>query len=123
MEVLASNANLRLMPFRMSTLGNGLVIAGAIVGVATVALVATGTEITLTPAMIQLLVYKGLAAAAIGLIVAGSWLGRRGRQQEREAGHASATTAELAAGVSLPYNEGSSANVPIRDKVEVPHSK
>jgi hypothetical protein len=103
----------------MSTLGNGLVIAGAIVGVATVALVATGTEITLTPAMIQLLIYKGLGAAAVGLIIVGSWVGRRGRQQERDTRHASATKAELPAGISLPYNDGSNANVPIRDKVEL----
>ena len=118
-----SSANLRFMPFRMSALGNGLVIAGALVGVATVAVVATGTEITLTPAMIQLLVYKGLAAAAVGLIVVGSWVGRRGRQQERDAKAASATKAELAAGVSLPYNDGSNVNSPIRDRVERPDSK
>lgn len=68
----------------MSALGNGLVVAGAVVGVATVAAVAGGYEIVLTPAMVHLLVYKGLAAAAVGLIVAGSWLGRRGRQQESQ---------------------------------------
>jgi hypothetical protein len=68
----------------MSAVGNSLVVAGAAVGVATVAAVASGYEIVLTPAMVHLLVYKTLAAAAVGLIVVGSWLGRRGRQQESQ---------------------------------------
>ena len=87
------------MAMRMSSLGNGLVIAGGAVGVATVAAVATGTEIVLTPAMVQLLIYKGLAAAAIGLIVAGSWLGRRGRQLDRSAKEANTGTRELEPGM------------------------
>lgn len=98
------------MPLRMSALGNGLVIAGALVGVATVAVVATGTEIMLTPAMIQLLVYKGLAAVAVGIIIVGSWVGRRGRQQERDANHAGTAKAELSAGdLPMPHHYKSAA--------------
>lgn len=63
-------------------MGNALVLAGGAVGVAAVVGLATGFKVVLTPEMVDLLVYKGLAAAAVGLIVVGSWLGRRGRQQE-----------------------------------------
>ncbi len=84
---------------RLSTVGNGLVIAGGAVGVATVTAIATGTEIVLTPAMVQLLIYKGLAAAAIGLIVVGSWLGRRGRQLDQAAMDEAPDTPELEAGI------------------------
>ena len=86
------------MSMRLSTLGNGLVIAGGAVGVATVAAIATGTEIVLTPAMVQLLIYKGLAAAAVGLIIVGSWLGRRGRQHDQTAVKAATNSPELEAG-------------------------
>ena len=84
---------------RLSTLGNGLVIAGGAVAVATVTAIATGTEIVLTPAMVQLIIYKGLAAAAIGLIIAGSWIGRRGRQLEQAARSDAPDTPELEAGI------------------------
>jgi len=94
-----ATAYISFMPLRMSSLGNGLVIAGGAVGVATVAAIATGTEIVLTPAMVQLLIYKGLAAAAIGLIVVGSWLGRRGRQHDQSAKDANARTRELEPGM------------------------
>lgn len=67
----------------MSVVGDALVGAGSIVAVATVVAVATGYNIDLTPAMVHLLVYKGLAAAAMGLIVAGSWIGRHNRQEMR----------------------------------------
>lgn len=67
---------------RLSRLGNVLVFAGAGVGVATAAGIASGYEIALSPAMTQLIIYKGFAAAAVGLILAGSWMARRGRQQE-----------------------------------------
>jgi len=70
------------MSKRMSAVGNALVLAGGAVGVAAVVGLATDFKVVLTPEMVQLLVYKGLAAAAVGLIVVGSWLGRRGRQQE-----------------------------------------
>ena len=72
------------MSTRMSAVGNALVLAGGAVGVAAVIGLATGFKIVLTPEMVHLLVYKGLAAAAVGLIVMGSWLGRRGRQQESQ---------------------------------------
>jgi len=87
------------MAMRLSTLGNGLVIAGGAVAVATVTAIATGTEIVLTPAMVQLIIYKGLAAAAIGLIIAGSWIGRRGRQLEQAARSDAPDTPELEAGI------------------------
>ena len=93
------------MTLRLSTLGNVFVVAGSVVGVATVAAVATGAEITLTPAMIQLLIYKGLAAMALGLIVVGSWLGRRGRQHEREETATRPPTAELSSPTSLPFGD------------------
>jgi hypothetical protein len=83
----------------MSAVGNGLVVAGAAVGVATVAAVASGYEIVLTPAMVHLLVYKALAAAAVGLIVVGSWLGRRGRQQESQTKTADNDSALLTPGI------------------------
>ena len=90
------------MSTRMSALGNGLVIAGAAVAVATVGASAAGYEIVLTPAMVHLLTYKALAAAAVGLIVVGSWLGRRGRQQESET---KAADALLTSGSERPYED------------------
>ena len=65
------------------SLGNVLLTAGAAVGAVTVLAVATGYEIVLSPAMMQLVVYKGFAAAAIGLMVVGAWIGRRSRLRER----------------------------------------
>ena len=62
-----------------------LVAAGAVVGVATVASIATGYEIQLTPHMIQLLTYKAFGAAAIGLIIVGTWIGRGGSAKHRDA--------------------------------------
>ncbi len=92
------------MSTRMSAVGNGLVVAGAAVGAVTVAAVASGYEIVLTPAMVHLLVYKALAAAAVGLIVAGSWLGRRGRQQESQTQAADTESALLTPGIpSFPH--------------------
>jgi hypothetical protein len=91
----------------MSAVGNGLVVAGAAVGVATVAAVASGYEIVLTPAMVHLLVYKAIAAAAVGLIVVGSWLGRRGRQQESQTKAADNDSALLTPGLPpLPHERG-----------------
>ena len=109
------------MSFRLSALGNALVVGGALVGAATVAAVATGAEINLSPAMIQLLIYKGLAVASIGLIVAGSWVGRRGRQQERDS-IAGMKRAELAVGASAPYNDNSAVSGPVQEKVNVRNS-
>lgn len=110
------------MPIRTSALGNVLVIAGGLVGAATVAAVATGIEITLTPAMIHLLVYKGLAAAAVGLIVAGSWVGRRGRQQEQDTRRSDTIRAELVPGVSPSFNDNKNAKSGAPDKVKLPDS-
>jgi hypothetical protein len=80
------------MSNRLSAVGNALVLAGGAVGVAAVVGLATGFKVVLTPEMVDLLVYKGLAAAAIGLIVVGSWLGRRGRQQESQTREADVLT-------------------------------
>ena len=68
------------MSRRVSALGNGLVALGAVVGVATVGAIGMGYQIDLTPAMTHLLVFKGLGAAAAGLIFAGSWIARGGRR-------------------------------------------
>jgi hypothetical protein len=68
----------------MRRVGNVLVAAGAVIGVATVTAIATGYEIQLTPEMIQLLTYKAFGAAAIGLIIAGTWLGRGGTERHRD---------------------------------------
>jgi len=106
---------------RMSSLGNGLVIAGGAVGVATVAAVATGTEIVLTPAMVQLLIYKGLAAAAIGLIVVGSWLGRRGRQHDQSAKGPTAGTRELEPGVPPLQHTARKSSEPVVNTVRETH--
>jgi hypothetical protein len=92
------------MALRMSSVGHGLVIAGGAIGMATVTAIATGTDIVLTPAMVQLLIFKGLAAAAVGLIVVGSWLGRRGPQHDQAAMTAASATRELEAG-SPPLQE------------------
>lgn len=95
------------MSTRMSAVGNGLVVAGAAVGVATVAAIASGYEIVLTPAMVHLLVYKAIAAAAVGLIVVGSWLGRRGRQQESQTRAADKDSALLTPGIPpFPHEPG-----------------
>ena len=63
-----------------------MVSAGAGVGIATVTAIATGHEIRLTPEMIQLLTYKALGAASIGLIIAGSWIGRGGSRRSSDPG-------------------------------------
>lgn len=68
------------MSRRLSYLGNGLVATGALVGAGTVAALAMGYDITLSPAMIHLLAFKGLGAMAAGLIIAGSWIGRKAKQ-------------------------------------------
>ena len=94
------------MAIRIASLGNGLVIAGGAIGVATVAAIATGTEIVLTPAMVQLIIYKGLAAAAVGLIIVGSWLGRRGRQRDQAVNVAPSDPPELEAGLP-PFHQSS----------------
>jgi len=101
------------MAMRMSSLGNALVIAGATVGVATVAAIATGTEIVLTPAMVQLLIYKGLGAMAIGLIVAGSWLGRKGRQHDPSARGADAGARELEPGMPPLQHTARNSSEPV----------
>lgn len=93
---------------RMSALGNGLVTAGSVVGVAAVTAIGMGYEIVLTPAVTQLVIYKGIAAAVVGLIVVGSWLGRRGRQEEREKKSADADTAALAPGIPPSFSNGTS---------------
>ncbi len=72
------------MQTRTVLLGNVFVAAGAIVGIATVTAIATGYEIVLSPEMIRILIYKALAAAALGLMVVGTWIGRRGRRKEQE---------------------------------------
>jgi hypothetical protein len=71
---------------RIKTIGNLLVTAGALLGVATVAAIAAGIEIRLTPEMIQLLTYKALGAAAIGLIIVGTWIGRGGTKRNSDPG-------------------------------------
>jgi hypothetical protein len=73
------------MRTRITILGNVLVGAGAAIGVATVAAIATGYQIRLTPEMIQLLTYKALGAAAIGLMIAGTWIGRGGSKKNSDA--------------------------------------
>jgi hypothetical protein len=105
------------MSIRLSTVGNGLVIAGGAVGVATVAAIATGTEIALTPAMVQLLIFKGLAAAAVGLIVVGSWLGRRGRQREESAEGGDAVKRELEPGMPPLHDSANKASDPAANTV------
>ena len=77
------------MRTRIKTVGNVLVAAGAVVGVATVTAIATGYEIRLTPEMIELLTYKALGAAAIGLIIAGTWIARGGTEKHRDASRSS----------------------------------
>lgn len=72
------------MRTRASTVGNVLVGAGAIIGAATVAAVATGYEIVLTPEIIQLLIYKALGAAAVGLMLVGTWIGRGGKDERHD---------------------------------------
>lgn len=67
------------MSIGQSRLGNALVIAGAVVGAATVTAMALGFSPHLSEYMINLLFYKGLGAAAIGLIVVGTWIARQAR--------------------------------------------
>jgi len=106
------------MSIRLSTVGNVLVVAGSMVGVATVAAVATGAEIHLSQEMIQLLIYKGLAAAAVGLIVVGSWIGRRGRKQERDPGIVADTKKDLLSGVGHSYEKQSGRRELIHEDAE-----
>lgn len=64
------------MATRMKTVGNVLVTAGAVVGAGTITAIAAGYEIRLTPEMVELLIYKAFGAAAIGLMVVGTFIGR-----------------------------------------------
>ena len=83
----------------MKRLGNILVGAGAVVGAATVTAIATGVEIQLTPEMIQLLTYKAFGAAAVGLIIVGTWLGRAGTEQKNDTSiETTAKSEDVAAG-------------------------
>ena len=68
------------MSIGQSRLGNALVIAGAVVGAAAVTAMALGFSPHLSEYMINLLFYKGLGAAAIGLIVVGTWIARQARR-------------------------------------------
>ena len=69
---------------RPSTLGNVLLIAGAAVAVVAVVAVVTGYSPNLTPEMTKLLFYKGLGAAAVGLMIVGTLIGRVGRRREKQ---------------------------------------
>ena len=62
-----------------------LVAAGAVLGVGTVTAIATGYEFHLTPEMVQLLIYKAFGAAAVGLMIAGTWIGRGGTGRRDDA--------------------------------------
>ena len=110
------------MAVRMSSLGNGLVIAGGVVGAATVAAIATGTEIVLTPGMIQIVIYKGLAAAAVGLIIVGSLLGRRGRQHDQAVSVAPSAPTELEEG-RPPFHQSSGKQADATDTVRSSQSR
>ncbi len=70
---------------RSSALGNALVVAGAVIGVVTVVALAVDYSPSLTPEMIKLLFYKGLGAAAVGMMIVGTWIGRGGRDKIRQA--------------------------------------
>lgn len=105
------------MAMRMSSVGHGLVIAGGAVAVVTVAAIATGTQIVLTPAMIQLLIFKGLAAAAVGLIVVGSWLGRRGRQHDESPIGSPGDTPQLESGSLSPHESLPKSANPAADTI------
>jgi len=62
----------------MRNVGNVLVAAAAVVGVGTITAIATGYELHLTTEMVQLLIYKAFGAAAVGLMIVGTWIGRAG---------------------------------------------
>jgi hypothetical protein len=109
------------MSSRLSTIGNVLVIAGSLVGVATVAAVVTGAEIHLSREMMQLLIYKGFGAMAVGLIIAGSWIARRGRQEERDQEIAESVGPELLSGASLA-GENHNDRTRVHDEVKSPDS-
>lgn len=68
-----------------TTAAKVMTMAGGILGMAGVIAMAVGFKITLTPAMQELLFYKGLFAASAGLLIFGAILGRQAhRQKERE---------------------------------------
>jgi len=69
---------------RPSTLGNALLIAGAADGAVAIGAVVTGYSPDLTPEMIKLLFYKGFGAAAVGLMVVGTFIGKIGREREKK---------------------------------------
>jgi hypothetical protein len=103
---------------RIKTIGNVLVAAGAVIGVATVTAIATGIEIRLTPEMIQLLTYKALGAAAVGLIIVGTWIGRGGTQRARDPSVNNAEGNVLSQG---PIADGLTSR-PNREKTQAPHA-
>lgn len=72
------------MSIGRSDLGNVLVIAGAVVGAGAVTALALGFSPHLSEYMVNLLFYKGLGAMAIGLIIAGAWVGRAARRAAQD---------------------------------------
>ena len=100
---------------RIKTFGNVLVVTGAVVGIATVIAIATGYQIRLTPEMIQLLTYKALAAAAVGLIVAGSWIGRGGNEKHRDVSGSTKREIDASSDASVaPLSDGEAIEMKVR---------
>ena len=97
---------------RIKTVSNILVAMGAVVGVATVAIIALDYSPTLTPEMVNLLFYKGLGAAAVGLIIVGTIIGRIGRDHRRDRN----ADPELLPPASATHIDVPSPN-PIRDNI------
>ncbi|MEP6508166.1 MAG: hypothetical protein ABJC63_08055 [Gemmatimonadales bacterium] len=75
---------------KISTIGNALVGIGALVGVVVVAAIAADYVPTLSPEMVKLLIYKGFGALSVGLMIAGTWIARSGRNNQLDVSGGSA---------------------------------
>lgn len=70
----------RTVTMRLTTVGLLLRVCGLVVGVAAVAALALGVDLSqLSPFLVKIALYKLAFIAALGLLVAGAMLGRRAR--------------------------------------------
>lgn len=103
---------------RIKTVANLLVAAGALLGIATVAAIALGYSPSLTPEMVKLLFYKGLGAAAVGLMVVGAIVGRFGHR------HADNTKPTISGGTAELLRDSNQVefDAPSTDRVKSPNT-
>lgn len=85
-----------------TTAAKALTTVGGLLGMVGVVAMAVGFKITLTPAMQEILFYKGLFAASAVLLVLGAVLGRQAHRQKEEK---RAAAGELRDGADFPLSD------------------